>query len=272
MRRYNLIQPLWMAFYSGEVYADVVQSWRSRTFLYLLLLLAINWIPRSIDVSSRVNAWITAEAPYLIQQMPPITLNNGKASIPNEGVVYVKDRADSLFLIIDMTGKYTSLDDTGARALLTATQLHLRNGPGLEDVQTQGIPPNESTILTQETLLSLATIINFLIGYGFYPFAIAGSYALHLAQAFIFATMMSQLTIKTPVTLPRRKLIDLAIMAFTPAVLLDTAHDFLGAPFDLWLWWPICVFLTLGYLFFAIQEVADTEENEKRMGNPEGLA
>lgn len=264
MRRYNLIQPLWMAFYSGDVYADVVQSWRNRTFLYLLLLLAINWIPQSLEVSSRVNAWITTEAPYLIQQMPPITLNNGKASIPNEGVVYVKDRTDSLFMIIDMTGKHTSLNDTGAIVLLTATQLHYRNGPGLEDVQTQGIPPNESTIFTQETLLSLATIINFLIGYGYYPFVIAAAFVLHLAQAFVFATIVSQLTIKTPVSLSRRKLVDLTIMAFTPAVLLDTAHDVLGTPFEMWFWWPICVFLTLGYLFFAIQEVAGAEKEKEQ--------
>lgn len=264
MRRYNLIQPLWMAFYSGEVYVDVVQSWRSRIFVYLLVLLAINWIPRSLEISSSVNTWITSEAPYLIQQMPPITLNNGKASIPNEGVVYVKDRADSLFLIIDMTGEYTSLDNTTAKALLTETELHLRNGPGLEDVQTQGIPANESTTLTQETLLSLATVVNFLIGYGFYPFVIAGSYVLHLAQAFIFASIVSQLTIKTKNALSRRKLVDLTIIAFTPATMLDTAHDFLGTPFDLWLWWPICVFLTLGYLFFAIQEVMGVEEEEVR--------
>ncbi len=65
MRRYSLLHPLWMAFYDGAIYEDVARNWRNRTFLYLLLLLALTWIPFTIQTQNQVDEWISREAPVL---------------------------------------------------------------------------------------------------------------------------------------------------------------------------------------------------------------
>ena len=41
MRRYSILHPLWMAFYSGDIYDDVARNWRIQPFLYLIILLAM---------------------------------------------------------------------------------------------------------------------------------------------------------------------------------------------------------------------------------------
>jgi hypothetical protein len=262
MRRYNIVQPLWMAFYSGDLYDDVARNWRGYTLFYLALITAINWLPAAVDMRDRVAAWVAYEAPHLIEQMPTIALSNGRASVEADGPVLVRDRADSLFMIIDMTGQYTSLERTGARVLVTPTHLHVRNGPSDEDIQTQAFPEDETVTLTRETLYDLASLLGVLIGYGYYPVMVTGSFILRILQAMLFASVASQIAANLRAALPYRTLVYLAIVALTPAILLDTVHDLMETPFDVWLWWPICFFLSMGYLFFAVREITGSDDEE----------
>ncbi|MBM3263327.1 MAG: DUF1189 family protein [candidate division Zixibacteria bacterium] len=269
MHGYGLFQTLWLSFYSGELYAEVAQSWRNRVFTYLAIVLAINQLPDSLDMVERVDAWVTGEAPHLIAQIPPIAIADGRASMEGDGPVYVKDRSDSLFLIIDMTGRHTALVGTGATALLTGTHFSIRNGPSDEDIQTQAIPPDENTTITQEMLQSLVWLINGLVGYGFYPAAVAVTGLFYLLQAFLLAVFVTRFSPAIRERFSRRSLTGLAIVAFTPSLLLDTIHDLMETPLELWIWWPMSMFLAIGYFFFAVEAAAD-QENMPEENNAHG--
>ena len=80
MRRYSILHPLWMAFYSGDIYDDVARNWRIQPFLYLIILLAIGWLPRSSQLQNAVDDWMTQEAPLIIDQIPAITISDGQLS------------------------------------------------------------------------------------------------------------------------------------------------------------------------------------------------
>ena len=105
MRRYSILHPLWMAFYSGDIYDDVARNWRIQPFLYLIILLAIGWLPQCTQIQNAVDDWITQEAPLIIDQIPVITISEGELSTSVNTPVLVHDQTGQVFLIIDDTGE-----------------------------------------------------------------------------------------------------------------------------------------------------------------------
>ncbi len=55
MRRYNLLQPLWLAFYSKSLYRDVRQHWQGFVFVYLIFLVALCYLPAAYRAYQHSN-------------------------------------------------------------------------------------------------------------------------------------------------------------------------------------------------------------------------
>ena len=45
MKRYSIFHPLVLSFFSKSLYRDVGKNWRGTGLLYLLLIIALLWIP-----------------------------------------------------------------------------------------------------------------------------------------------------------------------------------------------------------------------------------
>jgi hypothetical protein len=260
MRRYSILHPLWMAFYSGDIYDDVARNWRIQPFLYLIILLAIGWLPRYTQLQNAVDDWMTQEAPSIIDQIPAITISEGQLSTSVNTPVLVHDQAGQVFLIIDATGEYTSLDGTNASLLLTKTDIHIRDAAS--NVQTQPLPAGPPETLTQETLYEIADFIRSLINTLLFPILIIISYIFRIGQVLIYALLGRHYLTALRKELPYRTLVHLAIIAVTPSVLLDGLHDLMETPFPTWFWWPACFLLSTGYLVFGIRIVTGTEEEQ----------
>ncbi|MCI0404254.1 MAG: hypothetical protein L0212_12175, partial [Acidobacteria bacterium] len=70
MRKYSILQPLLLSFYSKDLYQDVGQHWRGTGFLYLFLLLALAWIPIALKVHTGFVQWLNENAPAFLLQVP----------------------------------------------------------------------------------------------------------------------------------------------------------------------------------------------------------
>ena len=260
MRRYSILHPLWMAFYAGDIYDDVARNWRIQPFLYLIVLLAIGWIPGSMQIQNTVNDWVTHEAPFIIEQMPTITISEGQLSTSVNGPVMIHDRTDHVFMIIDPTGAYTSLDGTEASVLLTKTEIHVRDATS--NVQKQPIFSGPEEQLTQETLYEITDYVRSLVNTFIFPCLVVVSYIFHMVQVLIYGFLGSHYLTALRKALPYRTLVHLAIIAITPAILLDGLHDLMNTPFPSWFWWPVCFLLSIGYLVFGIRVVTGIEDDQ----------
>src|SRR5687768_15029809 len=127
MKRYHILAPLVLSFYSKGLYQDVGRNWRGKAFLYLLLLIAICWIPGLIQMQADLAKWVDGEGSALVQQMPRITITNGEASTDVETPYFIKDpKTGKPVIIIDLTGQFTSLKGSEAMVLLTQKQFMVR--------------------------------------------------------------------------------------------------------------------------------------------------
>ena len=257
MRRFSLLHPLWMAFYDGEIYEDVARFWRNRVFLYLVLLLALTWIPVTIQIQNQVDEWVSREAPFYIDQVPDLSLSGGELSTSSSAPTLLRDRDGTVMAVIDPTGRYTSLDDTEAPVLVTKTRIFVR-GEG-DQVEVSTLPDGPPETLTREDLYVIADWTRSLVNTLLLPVLLVLSFAYRSLQALLYAYVASFFTASTGGSLPYRTLLNLAVIAITPAVVLDTAHMLMESPLPDWFWWPACVVLSLGYLRFGIRVTLDSE-------------
>ncbi|TKJ38924.1 MAG: hypothetical protein CEE38_04300 [Planctomycetes bacterium B3_Pla] len=84
-KTYSIFHIPVFSFFSKELYRDVGMHWKGVNFLYLLLLLAICLLPTTIKMYIGFANFANNEAPAIIEQIPEITINNGKVSINEVG-------------------------------------------------------------------------------------------------------------------------------------------------------------------------------------------
>ncbi len=265
MRRFSIFHPLWMAFYDGAIYEDVVRHWRNRTFLYLLLLLALTWIPFTLQIQSEVDNWIDREAPFYIDQMPDLRLADGELSSSSSTPTRLQHRDGTALAVIDPTGQYGSLDDTDAPVLVTRTQIFIRGEGG--QVDASPLPDGPPETLTREDLYLIADWTRGLVNTLLFPVLLMLSCAYRILQSLLYAYVASFFTTSSGNPLPYRTLLNLAMIAITPAVVLDSVHLLMESPLPDWFWWPACVLLSLGYLRFGIRIalMSDTRDTVQRV-------
>ncbi len=259
MRRYSLLHPLWMAFYDGAIYEDVARNWQNRPFLYLLLLLALCWIPFTIQTQNQVDVWVSREAPFYIDQIPDLTLSDGELSTSSITPTLLRDRDGMVLVVIDPTGQYTSLEDTEAPILVTRTQIFIR-GEG-DQIEIQSLPSGPPETLTREDMYVVADWTRSLVNTLLFPVLLVLSFVYRTLQSLLYAYVASFFTASAGRHLPYRTLLNLAIIAITPAVVLDTVHMLMESPLPDWFWWPACVLLSLGYLRFGIRVSMATDSH-----------
>lgn len=257
MRTFSILHPIWMAFYDGAIYVDVARHWRNLTFLYILLLLALTWIPFTLRTQNQIENWVSQDAPYYIDQMPELTLAGGELSTSSSIPTLLRDREGTVLVVIDPTGQYTSLDDTVAPILVTRTQIFVR-GAG-DQVDIQPLPDSPAQTLTREDLYALSDWTRALVNMLLFPVLLVVSYVYRTLQVFLYAYVASFFPAPTGEPLPYRTLLNLTIIAITPAVVLDAVHMLMGSPLPDWFWWPACVLLSLGYLRFGIRVSTESD-------------
>ncbi|MDY6792027.1 MAG: DUF1189 family protein [Thermodesulfobacteriota bacterium] len=249
-RRYTIFHPLFMSFYSKGFYRDVAQNWKNYAFLYLLFLLALCSVVKTVKIHYDLADFITTHAPAFISQIPAVTFSNGKASTDQDKTYVIKDpKSGQDLIIVDTTGQVNSLNDTNAVMLLTETKLIVKKSD--RETQVFALSDIEDFRLDQDVVYGWLGIVQKWLAVVFFPFLVLGSFLYRLVQVLIYGIigMLFASILKTDIEF--QSLISISIMAITPVVMIDV---FMGPPgISAVLWKLVCFLIAMGYLFWGIK-------------------
>jgi hypothetical protein len=252
-----------MAFYSGDLYQDVAEHWHGVGAGYLLLLVALCWLPLLIKIHVGFAGFASHDAPKIIGQIPPITIDKGKVSTTVDMPYYIKDPDSGREMaIVDTTGQITSLDGRQAKLLLTQSKLITRQSNmevrEYDLSQVQHFEFNREKAL--DWLMTFKDVFVLILA----PFAILFGYIYRMVQLLLYAAIGMAFASMSNVKLEYSVLMRLAAVAVTPAMIINAAYDLWGKgiPF----WWLICFAIAMCYLFFAVKSVAAAQAGAARAG------
>ena len=105
MRPYSMVQAPVLAFYSRGFYREVAGHWRGMSFAYLLLLLAVCWLPSGFQIQSGWTRFVDVQGSRFVDQVPPISITQGAVSVDAKQPYYITDvDSKKVLAIIDTTG------------------------------------------------------------------------------------------------------------------------------------------------------------------------
>lgn len=256
-KRYTILHPLVLSFFSPAVYRDVGLRWRGVGISYLLLLELVAWIPVAVKIHVGLGSFLEGPARGLVAQIPNITVTKGEVRTDGQEPVEIKEPGSGeTVLIIDTTGRFTSLDGTPARALLTRTKLFLRQGPSkVESYDLAGI---DGLSINRAGIEAWLGRIRRWTAIVLYPLAVGFAWAYRVVQALLYGAIGLLFRDPSGTRLGYAALLRLASVAVTPVVLLDTALAL--AAVSIPLWGLLCLGIALGYLFFGVRACAGPDE------------
>jgi hypothetical protein len=214
-----------MSFFSKDLYRDVGVNWRGTCFGYLLLLLAVCWIPWMVKVHLGLSEFVKNEAPKMISQVPTITIKDGIASVDEPQPYYIMTPdSNEVFAIIDTTGTVTSLADSNALMLITKTEAMFKDN----EHEKFSFADIKDFTLSQAKLNRWLDTLRRLVVPVMYPLALVFSYAYRIVQALIYAAigLLFAHGFKTKIEYPA--MLRLAVVAVTPAIIIKTIATLAG--------------------------------------------
>jgi len=240
-----------MSFYSKKLYRDVGQNWRGVGFTYLLFLLALVWIPVIYLWGVMFSEFKTVVYPKIIEKVPEVQIKDGEVVL-NKPMPYVISDEDTKkpFVVVDTTGKTTTLKEAGSKILITKNQVIMQKDQN--QVETYTIPSNLNFAINQTILSKLLDDVAFWLLVLAYPVLVLLSFIYRIVQTLIYGaigTLIFNKMIKAP--LDYQAIVRLSVIAITPAVIISTISCllFISFPFQ----WTLYFLLSILYLIYGIR-------------------
>jgi len=251
-----MLHALYLSFFSRDLYRDVRKNWKGTGFVYLLLLLAVTWLPIIYRMHGDLSEEIRQEVPKYLAQMPKITIAAGRVSI-DRPVPYTILESDGRtpFMVIDTSGAIISLEQTDATVLLTGDQIMFRR-PQRDEAKVYNLTGTDASIDRDLVGRWVGTFGKY-FGVVAYPVVLAGDYVYRFFQMMIYAAIGMIFVRKLRAPLDSDAVFRLAAVAITPAIVLPTLLLLAGihVPAS-----PIVFFaMAIGYLYFAVKVNAGPE-------------
>ncbi len=254
MRQYSIVHALTRSFHSKDLYRDVAENWNRVIFLYLLLLLSLASIPTISKIHVQMRQFAKVDAPAFIQQIPDITIEDGVVSIQEEMPYTIYNpETDEPFAIIDTTGTITSIKDLPVSILLLEDKLIGKKNE--RETRTYDLSEIKSFQLTEQKLTKWANVLEKWTAIVLFPIILITAYIGRLIQSLIYAAIGMIFVNITHAGLTYSALIRLALVAITPAVILDMARRGFGITIPLW--GLMCFVISIAYIYFAVKACAD---------------
>jgi hypothetical protein len=259
VNKHSYIQAPFLSFFSRDFYRHISNEKSGTGFGYLFLLMAVIVVPTAIKTSSDFNAFINNETPRIITQVPEITITDGVASIeePQPYTITHPDNNEPL-IVIDTTGKISSLDDTDARMLITKSSILYEKSA--YETRTYDLSDIEAFVVNQALINEWAGIAQKYFLVVVYPFMLIGLFLVQVIKMLIYAAIGIIFVKLLKSSNDYSSLLRLSVIAFTPVVLLETVlHTAgIGLPFS-----GIIFFLVaMAYLFFGVHSSRIVEQSE----------
>jgi hypothetical protein len=250
MRRYTIIHPLYMSFFSKSLYKDVARNWGGLCLGYLLSMLALCLIPQVMTVQSDLAEYLNTEAPKIVRQFPTVTIKKGLASVGEPQPYYIRDeKTGKALMIIDTTGQIAALKGTTASILLTRKSVMVRQD--VNETKTFDLSTVDDFTVGKTDLYALMDTLEEWFAVIIFPFALLISFVFHLIEVLIYAVAAALFLRNSAMPLPFRTLFRLAVISITPSMLAGTVLFTAGVQVPYW--WLFSFFLAMAYLYYAVR-------------------
>jgi hypothetical protein len=242
-------QAPYFAFFSQPFYRDVGQRWRGLSLTYLLLLLAVAWLPNILLLNGRLETFRTTTLPPLLEQVPRLEIQNGevKADVKMPHRI-VDPTTQETIIVIDTSATENDFDRLNTAILITKDQV-ISNRNNL--TRNFDVSDLEGVVIEKE---SLGRFIEGSIAWTrtlAYPLLVINSWGYRLFQALLFGVLGLIIANTIQVKLPYAALVRLSIIALTPVIVLRTLLGFFSI--SLPLWWLVAFAITVIYLYQGIK-------------------
>lgn len=250
MKKYSSVYIPVLSFFSKSLYRDVSVNRKGTLLGYLLLLLAVCWIPGMIRMQDAISDFVDQKAPKIVSQMPGIVISDGEASIDEQQPYYIKNPdTGAPLVVIDTTGQIRSLKETDAFALITKTEAITRQNK-LETRRYSFSDIDELHLDRKDLSGWLTKLKKFAVPLG-YPFAVLASYVLRIIQVLIYAAIGLAFAAICKSERSYKELFRLAVTSVTPVIIIKTIlwASAIRIPFS----GVIYFLIGMGYLFYGVK-------------------
>ncbi len=270
MKEYSILHAPLFAFFSRDFYRDVGLYWKGTGLFYLFLIMAIGWAPVVYQLQVSYNNFLQNEMPPILDQIPEITFENGELAIdkPEPYYIYDPENKEIPVAIIDTTGQITSLNETDAIILVTATTIETKKSEQETRIyQLDQI--NESFTLDADMINDWMVTINRLFWPILYPLLLLVTFLFRIFAVLIYAGLVMAFAAGFGSELTYAGAMRIAAIALTPVVVVRTVLWTTGAslPFD-----PLIFFLVVvAYLLFGTSACKPMTTNPHTKNTNPGL-
>lgn len=257
--------PFWqapyLAWFSKPFYQDVAQRWRGLALTYLLVLLAVAWLPNAFRLNQRMETFRNNDLPPILEQVPRLEIQNGEIQADVTMPYRIIDpESQETLVVIDKNATEDDFDRLNTLILITRDQIiSNRNGFNrsfnLDDLEGVSIDKESLGGWIDGGITWTRTLA--------YPLLVINSWSYRFFQALLFGVVGLIIANSIQAKLPYAAVVRLSIIALTPVILIRTLLNFFGitVPF----WWLLAFAITVIYLYQAIkanQGRSELEESE----------
>ena len=256
-RAYTIIHAFPMSFFSAALYRDVAHRWRGIGLCYLTILMLLGCLPLMYQIHLGLQEFLQNEAPKFFEQVPAFSINNGELSVDAEQPYSITDPdTGEVLIVIDTTGRHTSLDDVEALGLVTKSKLIFQKDGGrsetfnlseIDDISIDAGQLQEYTEIFAKGFGVVAVVSSYI-----------ASWMYRFFQMILFA-VVALLFVKPAGSIKFAAMLRIAAVAITPTVAACALTDLCHIPTPAWYWWPFCLALLIVYFWFGVSSRRDAE-------------
>jgi len=257
MQRYNILQAIFLSFFSKKLYQDVVMHWGGKTFLYLLMLVFLSWIPLTLlwagpGLGKEFNLFTDK----FLMQIPPITVKDGKIHTPENHPYIINDNdTHERVMVIDTSGQFKTPQEANTPILLTQTTLITQtDNQSVKELKSYDIPKSASFTFTPNLFKDYLKAHGVFI-WSFFAFLILiigciGSFFYRVIEAVLYSVLGLIFNAMCHAQLTYMQILSVMLIALTPTIVVATILGFFGISFA---FQPLLYFgLAMVYLFYGI--------------------
>jgi hypothetical protein len=223
------------SFHNLNFYREVAFEWKGTNLLYLLVIVALCWIPPAVRLDSEFSAFVKNNAPEIIRQVPEIKFQDGRAISSQTQPVFIKNSE---------TGEILGLIDTADKAdirdlnrplmfILKSSAITLQNSYGASRAWQISDLGLDGLTLNQETLREWAEFSSGFFIILVFPFAVFITFVFRMIQIFIYSAMIFVLSGFSGANLKYENTFRIATVAVIPGLVLKALLDGAGLTFNL---------------------------------------
>jgi hypothetical protein len=258
IKKYSIIHLPLFSFFSKKLYRDVGQNWKGANFSYLFLLLAICWIPPTLNLRESLVESLDSNQLQIINQIPEIHIKNGRVDMDQQKPLYIKHAGETV-AIIDTTGSMNYIADDHVKALLTEDKLIIRRG--MNQFNTLDLSEIAEFHLNKEIAHQWLQTVKTSIAPLSYGIFLLLSYTFAVLVMILAALVGLLLSSASRGSLGFAGALRIASTALTPAIILMTASAVLEKAIP----GLIYVAVTLLYFLIGIKACCKPKEREPQL-------